>query len=91
MLVRGLKRRGHTVHLATTISAAALTFRQGTVDIIVTDQHLPDGNGWSWACELNVKTVYMTGNPPPNPPSSFFYKGDDHITKLYGLIELMTP
>ena len=92
MLVRRLQKRGHTVTLFSTIREVDDYVEQceELPDVIVTDQDLSDGNGWNycvrWWLQL-PKIVFMSGNPPDKVSFPFFFKGVDHIDKLFELIE----
>ena len=61
-----LKRHGHTVHVATTVSGALAVAQTETFDVLVSDVGLPDASGYDLMRKLRetstIKGIAITGS-----------------------------
>ena len=96
MLVRSLRRRGHSTVLVTTLNSArqfldeVASLPEQFPECILTDRELPDGDGWDYVDALTLfegRRIHMSGRPKEPVPYEYFYKGHDTLQKLYQLIE----
>lgn len=57
VLAAAFDAAGFTVHHAATIETMARILRRRTIDVLVVDRHLPDGDGWTAAAELRKRAT----------------------------------
>lgn len=83
---RILKRRGHDVTVAGTISEAR-TLMAVRPDVLLLDRQVPDGDGWSLReeAEPGVRVVLMTAHAPIDSPPHFQKPGT--TDELYRWVE----
>lgn len=83
---RILKRRGHEVTVAGTITEVR-TLMAVQPDVLLLDRNVPDGDGWSLKqeAEPGVRVVLMTAQPPPGAPPHFAKPGTTE--ELYRWVE----
>jgi CheY-like chemotaxis protein len=78
-LTRLLQRRGHAVITAATLSEARAAARQETIDLLVSDLGLPDGDG----CDL-MRELTAAGGPPGIAISGFGMDADLERSRAAG-------
>ena len=92
-----LVTNGYKVHIATTVAAAHAVVAEASIDLVVLDRVLPDGDGLSLARELkqgpNALRRYvlmLTGVSSPQAKVEGFDGGaDDYVTKPFVHEELL--
>jgi len=90
-----LTTAGFCVHLAKTVHEAKIRFKEGSMDIIIMDLTLPDGNGFDLAQEFRKKSdcppiVFMTSRTDiTDIRKGFETGGHDYIKKPVDLEELV--
>ena len=97
LLEQLLLTSGYQVHIATTVAAARAVVAETSIDLVLLDRVLPDGDGLSLARELkqgaNALRCYvlmLTGVSSPQAKVEGFDGGaDDYVTKPFEHDELL--
>lgn len=79
-LSRNLTEKGYATSYSHSIAEASLRIRQETPDLLLLDNHLPDGKGVEFARDINakfpgIKVVMITAHDTPNDRSRAYGNG----------------
>lgn len=90
LLVRYFELSGYDVTAANTIAEAKAIFQQQkTWTLVISDYHLPDGNGWDFCCwvreqpRVSPPLILMSGEFSGEPPA-----GVEFLSKPFEIAEL---
>jgi DNA-binding response OmpR family regulator len=93
-LSRNMSKRGFITAFSHTLAGAEEKLESGTIDILMLDNHLPDGRGVDFASKINrrypdLKIIMITSHDIPENRFKAFSNGIDFfLTKPFTIAEI---